>query len=93
MGIVIKYLPLVITICCTLAGAIGFGVARIRHHYGLKRDINHLKRDYQALSDNMGTLVTELERRLDADEKESAVIRGVNQLLVAQRFSSSRGED
>lgn len=83
---IIQYLPLVLGVCSTLAAVLGFIVARVRKNYGLERDINHLKRDYQALSKNSNALFTELERRLDTAERQLAVLQGINQTLIAQRL-------
>ena len=83
---IIQYLPLVLTVCSTLAAVLGFIVARVRKNYGLERDINHLKRDYQSLSENSNVLFTELERRLDTAERKLAVLQGINQTLIAQRL-------
>ncbi|MEM9486278.1 MAG: hypothetical protein AAGA83_21580 [Cyanobacteria bacterium P01_F01_bin.116] len=57
----------------TLTELVTWGVTRVRHNYGLERDINHLKNDVQALSKNMNMLTTELERRLDTVERELEV--------------------
>ncbi|MEM1253285.1 MAG: hypothetical protein AAGI69_12700 [Cyanobacteria bacterium P01_H01_bin.21] len=81
---IIHNLPLLITVISALAGLIGWGAARIRKGYGLERDISHLKRDYQSLSDNSATLFKEFERRLDSVEKELAILRAVNEALIAQ---------
>lgn len=87
MSYLLGQLPLVLTVVSALAAVIGWGIARVRHNYGLERDINHLKRDYQTLSGNCDRLLTELERRLDAVEKELATLRGINQALIAQRHA------
>ena len=84
MQVIINHLPLIITILTALAGVIGWGIGRVRRSYGLERDIGHLKRDYKTLSDNCSSLFTELERRLDQTEKELAILRAVNQALIAQ---------
>ena len=84
MQLIINQLPLIITILTALAGVIGWGIGRVRRGYGLERDIGHLKRDYKTLSDNGNNLFTELERRLDQVEKELAILRAVNQALIAQ---------
>ncbi|MBT9317300.1 hypothetical protein [Leptothoe spongobia] len=84
MKVFINQLPLIITILTALAGVIGWGIGRVRRGYGLERDINHLKRDYETLSNNCSKLFTELERRLDQAEKELAILRAVNQALIAQ---------
>ena len=81
---IINNLPLLITIVSAMTGVIGWGAARIRKGYGLERDIGHLKRDYQSLSENSATLFKELERRLDSVEKELAILRAVNEALIAQ---------
>ena len=80
----IENLPLAITVFSTAAGVIGFFVARVRHSYGLERDINHLKRDYKSLSNHTNILLKELERRLDSVEKDIATVRGINQVFLAQ---------
>ncbi|MBT9316370.1 hypothetical protein [Leptothoe spongobia] len=84
MQVFINQLPLIITILTALAGVIGWGIGRVRRGYGLERDINHLKRDYETLSTNCSKLFTELERRLDQAEKELAILKAVNQALIAQ---------
>ena len=84
MQVIINQLPLIITVLTTLAGAVGWGIARVRRSYGLERDIGHLKRDYNALSDNFNNLFTELERRLDQAEKELVILKAINQTLIAQ---------
>ena len=84
MKFVVDNLPLVLTVVSTLAAVGGWAVSRIRHSYGLERDIGHLKRDYKALSANCDSLLTELERRLDQVERELATVRGINQTLIAQ---------
>ncbi len=88
---IIKYLPLVLTVCSTLAAGLGFIVARVRKNYGLERDINHLKRDYTTLSQSTNTLLNELERRLDNTERQLSVVQGINRVLLAQR--PKQGED
>ena len=89
---IIKYLPLVLTVCSTLAAGLGFIVARVRKNYGLERDINHLKRDYQSLAKSSDVLFTELERRLDTAERQLAVLQGINQTLIAQRMGTTKYE-
>ncbi len=84
MQFLINQLPLIITVLTALAGVLGWGIARIRRGYGLERDIGHLKRDYETLNQNCNYLFTELERRLDQAEKELAIVRAVNEALIAQ---------
>lgn len=85
----LNHLPLVLTVVSALAAVVGWGIARVRHGYGLERDIGHLKRDYQSLSASCDRLLTEMERRLDAVERELATLRGINQALIAQRHTDS----
>lgn len=80
-------LPLFLTMISAMAGLVGWGAARIRRGYGLERDINHLKRDYESLSQNSARLFEEYERRLDATEKQLAVVSAINQALIGQRHS------
>ena len=84
MQVIINQLPLIIAVLTALAGILGWGIGRVRRSYGLERDIGHLKRDYKALSDNSHKLFTELERRLDQVEKDLAILKAVNQALIAQ---------
>lgn len=84
MDFIITNLGLIITIVSALSALTGWWVTKVRKGYGFERDINHLKRDYQALSENFAHLNTELERRLDQVEKDLAIIRAVNQALIAQ---------
>ena len=85
MKFMIQNLPLIVTVLTALAGAIGWGIGRVSRNYGLERDIAHLKRDYKTLSDHSAQLLTELERRLDAVEKDAIAIKAVNQSLIARQ--------
>lgn len=87
MQFIVDNLPLFLTVISALATGLGWGAARIRRGYGLERDIKHLKNDYTALSNSTNQLITELERRMDATEKEIAVIQGINQVFMTQRTS------
>ena len=78
-------IPLFLTIVSALAGLLGWGAARIRRGYGLERDINHLKRDYEALNQNSARLFEEYERRLDVAERQLAVLSAINEALIGQR--------
>lgn len=91
MNFIIHNLPFILTLCSALAGLVGWGIGRVRKHYGLERDIAHLKRDYQTLSEHSASLLTELERRLDAVERETTVIKTLNQSLMAQISGSDSG--
>ncbi|MBT9316249.1 hypothetical protein [Leptothoe spongobia] len=84
MQFIIKNIGLIITIVSAVSALIGWGISRVRKSYGLERDINHLKKDYKALSGNFNTLYTELERRLDTVETEFKVLRAVNEALIDQ---------
>ncbi len=92
MQVIINQLPLIITILTALAGLIGWGIGRVRRSYGLERDIGHLKRDYKALSDSCNQLFIELERRLDQAEKDLAILKAVNQALIAQGSRSEANQ-
>ncbi|MBT9314388.1 hypothetical protein [Leptothoe spongobia] len=85
MNVVLNNLGLALTVASALAGVCGWGIARIRRNYGFERDINHLKNDYKGLNDSCNKLFTELERRLDAAEKELAILRAVNEALIQQQ--------
>lgn len=91
MSSLINQIPLIITVVSAAAAMAGWAFARVRKGYGLERDINHLKNDYQALSLSIGNITNELERRLDVTERELAVLRGVNQALIARDLRQDQG--
>ena len=91
MQFMIQHLPIIITICTALAGIVGWGIGKVRKNYGLERDIAHLQRDYQTLSNHSSTLLTELERRLDSVEREITILKTLNQSLMAQISGGDSG--
>ena len=84
MSFLLNNLGVALGLASALAGVVGWGIGHVRRNYGFERDINHLKRDCKSLSDNMNIITQELERRMDLVEKESAIVREINQLLIAQ---------
>ncbi|MEO0348836.1 MAG: hypothetical protein AAF282_02160 [Cyanobacteria bacterium P01_A01_bin.15] len=59
--------------------------------YGMERDIKHLKRDYMGLSSNLNALVTELERRMDSNERAMIEVRCVASHLSARLVGDHSG--
>lgn len=65
----IAILGTILAILTTLTSGIFWYVNSEKKRYGLERDFAHMRRNYEQISQHLGVILTELDRRCDVIDK------------------------
>lgn len=83
-----EHISLIMGLLSFSGGVIFWFSGQIKRRYGLERDFNHLKRNYEALTGNVATLDKMLDERLDRFE---LMLVKIESLLAASRLRGGEG--
>ncbi|MEL6553592.1 MAG: hypothetical protein AAFQ63_09055 [Cyanobacteria bacterium J06621_11] len=84
MGAFAEHVPLFMGIISFIGGAATWYGAAVKKNYASERDFNHLKRNYEGLTANVGAMDKMLDDRLDRIELQIAEAKALQQAILTQ---------
>lgn len=65
----------ILAVFTTFASAVLWYVNAEKRKYGLERDFNHMKRNYEQMAQSLNVIITELDHRFDAVDRSIIEIK------------------
>lgn len=89
ISVILEHIALGIGLMTATAGAIAWYSANVRKQYAAERDFQHLKRNYESLSQAIAQVIQDQDERFDQLDKSLLQINAILQNIV---LGKSKGD-
>lgn len=77
----VALIGILLSLTTALSTALVWYINAEKRTYGLERDINHLKRNYEQMQENLNMVLREIDDRLNVNERDTIRIKSVLNII------------